>query len=67
MSMTILLDVNFGHILTHFALNRIVGEAAFQSIMDSKATSSCYIGSGMGSYVNYKFDFYDFLQLTIVT
>ncbi|CAL5193497.1 unnamed protein product [Lathyrus oleraceus] len=47
-SKNILLDVNFEPKLTHFALDRIVGEAAFQSILDSEATSSCYIAPEYG-------------------
>jgi hypothetical protein len=50
-SKNILLDVNFEPKLTHFALDRIVGEAAFQSTLDSEAASSCYIAPGM-SYIN---------------
>lgn len=47
-SKNILLDVNFEPKLTHFALDRIVGEAAFQSILDSEAASSCYIAPEYG-------------------
>jgi len=49
-SKNILLDVNFEPKLTHFALDRIVGEAAFQSTLDSEAASSCYIAPGIISY-----------------
>ncbi|KAJ7976825.1 Protein kinase [Quillaja saponaria] len=38
----ILLDADFEPKLTDFALDRIVGEAAFQSTMASESTSSCY-------------------------
>lgn len=47
-SKNILLDVNFEPKLTHFALDRIVGEAAFQSTLDSEAASSCYIAPEYG-------------------
>lgn len=47
-SKNILLDVNFEPKLTHFALDKIVGEAAFQSTLDSEAASSCYIAPEYG-------------------
>lgn len=42
-SRNILLDANFEPKLTDFALDRILGEAAFQSTLDYGAASSCYI------------------------
>ncbi|KAJ1375841.1 Protein kinase domain [Sesbania bispinosa] len=47
-SKNILLDANFEPKLTDFALDRIVGEAAFQSTLDSEAASSCYIAPEYG-------------------
>ncbi|KAI4300744.1 hypothetical protein L6164_034084 [Bauhinia variegata] len=41
-SSNILLDSNFEPKLTDFALDRIVGEASFQSTLASEAASSCY-------------------------
>ncbi|XP_028787257.1 probably inactive leucine-rich repeat receptor-like protein kinase At5g06940 [Neltuma alba] len=41
-SRNVLLDSNFEPKLTDFALDRIVGEAAFQSTVASEAASSCY-------------------------
>lgn len=41
-SKNILLDANLEPKLTDFALDRIVGEAAFQSTVASEAASSCY-------------------------
>jgi len=46
-SSNILLDANFEPKLTDFALDRVVGEASFQSILNSEAASSCYIAPGM--------------------
>ena len=46
-SSNILLDANFEPKLTDFALDRVVGEAAFQSVLNSEAASSCYIAPGM--------------------
>ena len=48
-SKNILLDANFEPKLTDFALDRVVGEAAFHTIVDSEAASSCYIAPGMRS------------------
>ncbi|XP_061373698.1 probably inactive leucine-rich repeat receptor-like protein kinase At5g06940 [Gastrolobium bilobum] len=47
-SKNILLDANFVPKLTDFALDRVVGEAAFQSTLDSEAASSCYIAPEYG-------------------
>ncbi|KAK7336597.1 hypothetical protein VNO77_17143 [Canavalia gladiata] len=47
-SKNILLDANFEPKLTDFALDRVVGEAAFQSILNSEAISSCYIAPEYG-------------------
>ncbi|KAJ8753388.1 hypothetical protein K2173_019787 [Erythroxylum novogranatense] len=41
-STNILLDENFDPKLTDFALDRVVGEAAFQSTISSELTCSCY-------------------------
>ncbi|KAK7244662.1 hypothetical protein RIF29_39487 [Crotalaria pallida] len=41
-SNNILLDANFEPKLTDFALDRVLGEAAFQSTLDSEGASSCY-------------------------
>ena len=46
-SNNILLDADFEPKLTDFALDRIVGEAAFQSTIASESASSCYIAPGM--------------------
>ncbi|XP_015969475.1 probably inactive leucine-rich repeat receptor-like protein kinase At5g06940 [Arachis duranensis] len=47
-SSNILLDANFEPKLTDFALDRVLGEAAFQSTLDSEAPSSCYIAPEYG-------------------
>ncbi|KAK7285547.1 hypothetical protein RJT34_20322 [Clitoria ternatea] len=47
-SMNILLDANFEPKLTDFALDRVVGEAAFQSTLNSEAASSCYVAPEYG-------------------
>ncbi|KAJ1409930.1 Protein kinase domain [Sesbania bispinosa] len=47
-SRNILLDANFEPKLTDFALDRVVGEDAFQSTVDSQAASSCYIAPEYG-------------------
>ncbi|XP_027352606.1 probably inactive leucine-rich repeat receptor-like protein kinase At5g06940 [Abrus precatorius] len=47
-SKNILLDANFEPKLTDFALDRVVGEAAFQSTLNSEAISSCYIAPEYG-------------------
>ncbi|OIW11438.1 hypothetical protein TanjilG_26805 [Lupinus angustifolius] len=41
-SNNILLDANFEPKLTDFALDRVLGEAAFHSTLDSEGASSCY-------------------------
>ncbi|CAL0310047.1 unnamed protein product [Lupinus luteus] len=41
-SNNILLDANFEPKLTDFALDRVLGEAAFLSTLDSEGASSCY-------------------------
>ncbi|XP_010257264.1 PREDICTED: probably inactive leucine-rich repeat receptor-like protein kinase At5g06940 [Nelumbo nucifera] len=47
-SRNILLDMNFEPKLTDFALDRIVGESAYQSAVASEAGSSCYIAPEHG-------------------
>ncbi|PSS01823.1 inactive leucine-rich repeat receptor-like protein kinase [Actinidia chinensis var. chinensis] len=47
-STNILLDANFEPKLTDFALDRIVGEAAFQSSLASESSLSCYIAPEYG-------------------
>ncbi|KAG4913016.1 hypothetical protein GYH30_053043 [Glycine max] len=47
-SSNILLDANFEPKLTDFALDRVVGEAAFQSVLNFEAASSCYIAPENG-------------------
>jgi len=46
-SNNILLDDDFEPKITDFALDRILGEAAFQSTMASESASSCYNAPGM--------------------
>ncbi|OIW05199.1 hypothetical protein TanjilG_19830 [Lupinus angustifolius] len=51
-SNNILLDANFEPKITDFALDRVLGESAFKSTLDSEGGSSCYNAPGMRSYVN---------------
>lgn len=46
-SKNVLLDENFEPKLTDFALDRIVGESAFQSSLLSASPGSCYMAPGM--------------------
>ncbi|KAK9123455.1 hypothetical protein Sjap_013057 [Stephania japonica] len=47
-SANILLDSDFAPKLTHFALDRVVGEHAFESTIASEFNSSCYIAPEFG-------------------
>ncbi|EYU39887.1 hypothetical protein MIMGU_mgv1a001546mg [Erythranthe guttata] len=47
-SNNILLDADFEPKLTDFALDRIIGENTFQSIISSQSTSSCYLAPEYG-------------------
>lgn len=49
-SKNVLLDGDFEPKLTDFALDRIVGEAAFQSIMATESSQSCYKAPGIKTY-----------------
>ncbi|TKY62582.1 inactive leucine-rich repeat receptor protein kinase [Spatholobus suberectus] len=61
-SSNILLDANFEPKLTDFALDRVLGEAAFQSILNSEAASSCYIApeNGYSKKATEQLDIYSF-------
>ncbi|KAL2320811.1 hypothetical protein Fmac_029780 [Flemingia macrophylla] len=61
-SSNILLDANFEPKLTDFALDRVVGEAAFQSVLNSEAASSCYIApeNGYSKKASEQLDIYSF-------
>ncbi|XP_047152142.1 probably inactive leucine-rich repeat receptor-like protein kinase At5g06940 [Vigna umbellata] len=61
-SSNILLDANFEPKLTDFALDRVVGEASFQSILNSEAASSCYIApeNGYSKKATEQLDSYSF-------
>ncbi|KAK8473463.1 hypothetical protein PHAVU_001G137300 [Phaseolus vulgaris] len=61
-SSNILLDANFEPKLTDFALDRVVGEASFQSILNSEAASSCYIApeNGYSKKATEQLDIYSF-------
>ncbi|KAK9290177.1 hypothetical protein L1049_008343 [Liquidambar formosana] len=61
-SRNILLDADFEPKLTDFALDRIVGEAAFQSSMASESAFSCYIApeNGYSKKATEQMDIYSF-------
>ncbi|RDX90867.1 putative inactive leucine-rich repeat receptor-like protein kinase, partial [Mucuna pruriens] len=61
-SSNILLDANFEPKLTDFALDRVVGEASFQSVLNSEAASSCYIPpeNGYSKKATEQMDIYSF-------
>ncbi|XP_057982440.1 probably inactive leucine-rich repeat receptor-like protein kinase At5g06940 [Malania oleifera] len=70
-SKNILLDADFEPKLTDFALNRIVGEAAFQSTIASESATSCYMApeSGYRKKATEQMDVYSFgvVLLELVT
>lgn len=64
-SNNVLLDSGLMPKLTDFALDRVVGEAAFQTTVASESASSCYIAPGMKMVLaSLGFFFFFFFMLT---